>query len=170
MKGRKDEALFSALWKWNNNQEGWQGVNCQSWWSLLIQSYGSQGGRVNQEAWEQQESSGTLWLGWAGGRNFRSSWITQRDSLGTLKTARFMLLILTLVRKWNGQIGVHLPFSPPQLSVSGAQYVAFVCFLSIRLSCYPYTPFWSPSFFLFFPPAFPVTHPPVCYDFINKKM
>ena len=147
MKGQKDEALFRVLWKWNNTQERWQGVNSQSWWSLLIESYGSQGGGANQEEWERQDSSGTLWFGRVRWRNCRSSWIPQRDSLGTLKTARFMVLILTLVRKWNGQIGVHFPFSSPQLSFSGAWYLAFVCFQSIRLSCYPYTPSWSPSFF-----------------------
>lgn len=119
--------------------------------------------RWNQEAW-RQHSSGKLFFGRARWRKSRSSWIPQRDSLGTLKTARFMLRILTLVRKWNGQIGVHFPFSPPPLSFSGAWYLAFVCFLSIRLSCYLYTTPWYPSLFHFSPP-FPVTYPPVCCDY-----
>lgn len=143
---KKWKRLFRALWKWNNTQERWQGVSCHSWWSLVIQSHESQGRGLNQEMWEQEGSSGTLWFGMARWRNFRSSRIPQKDSLGILKTARFLLLVLTLVGKWNEQIEVHLPFFPPQLSFCSALYLAFVCLVS-RLSYYPYTPFWPPLFF-----------------------
>lgn len=39
----------------------------------------------------------------------------------------------------NGQIRIQFPSSLPPLYFSGALYLAFVCFLSIRFAFYPYT-------------------------------